>query len=35
MILITAGTSAGWTKTTSMVSPDALIVPLASGVVDD
>jgi hypothetical protein len=31
-ILITAGMSAGWTKTTSMVSPDVLIVPLASGV---
>ena len=31
--MITLGLSAGWTKTTSIVSPDWLIVPLARGVV--
>jgi hypothetical protein len=32
-ILIAFGWSAGWIKTTTMLSPDALIVPLARGVV--
>jgi hypothetical protein len=30
-IMITLGLSTGWTKTTSTLSPDALIVPLAEG----
>jgi hypothetical protein len=34
-IMITLGLSAGWTKTISIPSPDALMAPLASSVVDD
>jgi hypothetical protein len=34
-IMITLGLSVGWTRTTSMVSPDWLIAPLVRGVVDD
>ena len=32
-IMITLGLSAGSTRTTSIVSPDALMVPLARGLV--
>jgi hypothetical protein len=34
-IMITLGLSAGWTKTTSIMSPDWLIWPEASGVTSD
>jgi hypothetical protein len=33
-IIITLGLSAGWTKAISILSPDWLMVPLASGVVE-